>query len=410
MINFRPLLIQVANAPPGTQACTFDIEKFHRTCPVLPAHKPWLVVQGLSNDFYIDHTHPFGAAAASSNAGMIGNAIVDIWQAEGVRPILKYEDDLKIFRFPVTDGLFHQNGFQYDYDRDEALSRISSLHVPWHKDKGDPAFVSVTNFIGFPWDLPNKHVRLPEEKRLKFHNRVRIFLDCFTGHPCSLLDVQKIHGSLCHVAFVYIQGRSHLPSLSNFVSSFMDNEFARRYPPHSMMTDLKWWLHELSIPDHHRELLPRGPCQDMGLFVDASTSWGIGIIVAGRWAAFKLHEHWKVPGWDICWLETVAVEVLLYILEAMGVANTTLLIHSDNQGTIGSLGKGRSRNFHINLSIRRAYVVLASQLITPKMVYIDSENNPADPISRGELGSIETHINISLSLPDELQPLLLDAS
>jgi hypothetical protein len=94
----------------------------------------------------------------------------------------------------------------------------------------------------------------------------------------------------------------------------------------------------------------------MGLFVDASTSWGIGIVIAGNWAAFKLRDNWKVEGRDICWLKTVAVEILIYILEAMGISNTTLLIHSDNQGTIGSLGKGRSRNFHVNLSIRRAYV------------------------------------------------------
>ena len=140
---------QITNAPPGTQACTFDIEKFHHTCPVLPAHKPWLVVQGLSKNFYIDYTHPFGVAAASSNADMIGNAIVNIWQAEGVKTVLKYEDDLKVFRYPVEDGFFHQDGFHYDYDRDEALHRISSLHVPWHKDKGDPAFLFVTKFIGF---------------------------------------------------------------------------------------------------------------------------------------------------------------------------------------------------------------------------------------------------------------------
>ena len=169
------LLIQVANAPPGTQACTFDIEKFHRTCPVLPAHKPWLIVQGLSGEFYIDHTHPFGAVAVSSNTGMIGNAIVDTWQAEGVKPILKYEDDLKIFRYPVAAGTFYQDGFTYEYDHDEAVSCISPLCVPWHKDKGGLAFLSVTNFIGFRWDLPNKRVSLPEEKWLKFHNRVCIF-------------------------------------------------------------------------------------------------------------------------------------------------------------------------------------------------------------------------------------------
>ena len=104
------------------------------------------------------------------------------------------------------------------------------------------------------------------------------------------------------------------------------------------------------------------------------------------------------------------VTIRLYILEAMGIANTTLLIHSDNQGTIGSLGKGRSRNFHINLSIRRSYIVLASQFITPELVYITSENNPADPISRGELGPTDSRIAVSISLPDELRSILLDVS
>ena len=65
---------------------------------------------------------------------MIANAIVDIWQAEGIQLILKYEDDLKNFWYPVVFGVFHQNSFQYDYDRDEALSRISSLCVSWHKE------------------------------------------------------------------------------------------------------------------------------------------------------------------------------------------------------------------------------------------------------------------------------------
>ena len=76
---------------------------------------------------------------------MIGNVIIDIWQAEGVKPILKYEDDLKIFRYPVTAGAFEQDGFFYDYDCDEALSCISSLHVPWYKDKGDASFSYITN-------------------------------------------------------------------------------------------------------------------------------------------------------------------------------------------------------------------------------------------------------------------------
>ena len=174
--------------------------------------------------------------------------------------------------------------------------------------------------------------------------------------------------------------------------------------------DLKWWLQALDVSDFHCELPTQGPCQDMGLFVDASTSWSIGIVIAGRWAAFKLCNDWKVAGRDICWLEMVTVEVLIYILEDMGLSNVTLLIHSDNQGTIGSLAKGHSCNFHINLSIRRIYVVLASLFITPELVYIASKNNPADPISCGELGSLETCITTSFRLPDKLQHIFFDVS
>ena len=309
------MLFQIALAPPGTQACTLDIAKFHRTCPVLPSHKPWLVVQGLPGQFLIDHAHPFGAACASSNAGMIANAVVDIWDAEGVSPVSKYEDDLKVFRTPSQTGTFRDGDFLYDYDRAEMLRRILPLGVPWHDEKGDDLFLFITTFIGFRWDIPQKLVTLPDEKRLKFLERVRRFLNDFQGRPCHLLDVEKIHGSLCHVAFVYMDGRSRLPSLSNFASSFHNNEVITRYPPHSMMTDLSWWFKKLEVGGVSRTLCPRGPLEDLRLYVDASTSWGIGLVIGDNWASFQLSPVWKVPGRDICWLETLAIELLTYFLE-----------------------------------------------------------------------------------------------
>jgi len=222
---------QIALAPSGTQACTLDIKKFHRTCPVLPSHKPWLVVQGLPGQFFIDHAHPFGAACASSNAGMIANAVVDIWKAEGIFPVPKYEDDLKVFHVPSPTGPFHDSDFSYNYDCTEMLCRIAPLGVPWHEEKSDDHFLFVTTFISFQWDIPRKLVSLPNDKHLKFHERVRRFLNDFQGCPCHLLDVEKIHGSLCHVAFIYLDGCSRLPSLSNFASSFHNNDLMTRYPP-----------------------------------------------------------------------------------------------------------------------------------------------------------------------------------
>lgn len=153
-----------------------------------------------------------------------------------------------------------------------------------------------------------------------------------------------------------------------------------------MIMDLNWWLITLSAEDITHTLVPWGPVHGMGIFVDTSTSWGIGIIIYGHWAFFRLSKNWKVEGRDICWLETLAIEFLTYLLEDMGLQNAHLLIHSDNQGAIRALDKGHSQNFHINLSVHHIYTVFSSLLITPQFLHIASKANLADPILCGELG------------------------
>lgn len=103
-----------------------------------------------SADRVISH-HPFGAASTSSNAGMITNAALDIWESEGVPPVLKYEDDLNAFHYSSAKGPFIDGNFQYDYDCTEILKRISHLGIPWHKEKGNVLFMPIMTFIGFLW-------------------------------------------------------------------------------------------------------------------------------------------------------------------------------------------------------------------------------------------------------------------
>jgi hypothetical protein len=147
----------------------------------------------------------------------------------------------------------------------------------------------------------------------------------------------------------------------------------------------------------------------MGIFVDASTSWGIGIVIDGRWIGFQLTPRWKVPGRDITWLETIAVEILVYFLDSLNVNNHNVLIHSDNQGTIGAMDKGRSPNVHINLSVRRTYATLSAILAVPTFVYIPSADNPADPTSRGEMGPPSSRLHAAFMLPPELQDVFINA-
>lgn len=402
------LISQVALAPPGTEACTFDIAKFHRTCPVSPHHKPWLVLQGRPGSFYIDHVHPFGASSASSNAGMIANAMVDIWRREGVDPIFKYEDDINVFRLPIPNS----HPPHYSYDRAQCLDVISILWVPWHPDKGTPFFSSDFIFIGLRWNIVLKTVSLPELKRLKFLDRVKSFISCFSRSSCQLRDVERIHGSLCYISFVYLQGRSYLSSLSNFACSFKGNPFIALHPPPSALSDLKWWRSTLCNPSFSRPLTPLANSLDLDIFVDACTSWGIGLIIDGQWMAFKLLDGWNSyePTHDIrrgiCWLEMVAVELAIYAIHAAGHRHCKILVHSDNMGVIGAMAKGRSPNYHINRSIRRTADITFPNLILPLFEYVESSLNPADCISRGVLPPLSSRIPLSFTIPPDLTPFI----
>jgi hypothetical protein len=132
-------------------------------------------------------------------------------------------------------------------------------------------------------------------------------------------------------------------------------------------------------------------------------------MIGDSWAAFRLRDTWKQPGRDICWLEAVALELLVYFLVQTGFSNTRLLIHSDNNGAIGAHEKGRSPNIEINLCVRRTYAVIAEHLIVPEFTYIESALNPY-PISRGEPGPLSSkRLARSFELPDELTEALFDA-
>jgi len=95
---------------------------------------------------------------------MIANAALDIWEGEGVSPVLKYEDDLNAFHYPSAHGTFINGGLRYDYDQTEILKRIRHLGILWHEEKGDVSFTPIMTFISFLWDIPAQQVSLPTIK------------------------------------------------------------------------------------------------------------------------------------------------------------------------------------------------------------------------------------------------------
>jgi hypothetical protein len=277
--------------------------------------------------------------------------------------------------------------------------------IPWHKEKTQ-AFSFFLTYLGFLWNLPAKSVSLPEAKRLCFKEKVDTFVRLYANKRVSQKETMSLHGSLSHITFVYPHGRSYLPNLSAFVASFSLNKFAPRFPTHSLISDLRWWSDTLAAIGISRSLVPRGPAINPDAWVDASTLWGIRLLIGDQWDAWSLHEGWKGDSRDIGWAEGVAIELAIMVLEVMGLRDCRILIRSDNIGVIGAYQKGRGRNFQVNASIRRSETIAMSCNVSHEFIYVSSEENRADPISRGILGHPRLQNPFSISLPAELIPFL----
>jgi hypothetical protein len=265
-----------------------DIAKFHRTVPILPAHKKWFVLCGPDGLFYIEHNTPFGCSSSSGNAGMIGGTIKDIWTAEGIKPNNRDEDDFLAARFPSAVSSCPTSGaltYSYPHDRGSVIACIVRMKVPWHPVRWlnySYAFL----YISLDWDMETSTVALPKAKHLKFQDRVRIFINRFHRRKCTMNTIMKIHGSLCHITFILQEGRSPLPAFTNFIALFKGNKYATRCPPGPV-------INTLSVPSVSHPLVKRGPHLNKFLYVDASTSWGISITANGFWDTWQCNPGWR---------------------------------------------------------------------------------------------------------------------
>ena len=361
--------------------------------------------------FYVDHNVPFGLASASGLQGEVADAIVDIWHTLGVGPFIKWVDDFNGFCYPSESGSFCNLSdgvlYQYDYDLESMKAMIGPLGVPWHSSKGSP-FGDTFAYVGFEWNIPRKSVSLSPTKREKHLSKIIAFLQLTSSSQFFKKDVQSLHGSLSHISFVYQNGKAYLNNIITWLSNF-PNEFSPRWTPHSVITDLTWWQDTLSSPSTTRSLYPRPTTTDIGIWVDASTDWGVGILYNGMWDAWRTYPSWKAPGRDIGWLEGVAVELVILILRAAGITDQDIFIRSDNMGVIGAFEKGWSHNQETNYCIRRSNVVLEEARLSISLSYVESSCNLADPISRGILPSLNSRILIPYSLPHHISHLFYHA-
>jgi hypothetical protein len=337
--SFAQMATLVTHAPPGAEGATLDVDAAFRRCPVRSDQQNYFVLHWQGR-CYIDHCVAFGGASACGVFGRIADAFTAICRKRGLAPCIKWVDDFVFLRFPNPDT------GQLPFQLNDIINLGRSLGLPWKDSKTQP-FAPTFSYVGFAWSLHQCTVLIPPPKKTKYLAR----LDAWRpGTTFGRRDIDKVLGTLVHCSLALPDGRSHLVSMTRLAPVFgsAKSKFSRWAPSAGVLTDLQYWREQLEL-DFCGSLLQAPPRpSETEFWVDASTSFGVGVVFNSAWDAWELRPGWKKHGRDIGWAEMVAIELGLLTAVACGWTNTHFIVKSDNTGVIGALAAGKSKNTEQN--------------------------------------------------------------
>jgi hypothetical protein len=348
-----------------------------------------------------DNTFSFGARPAPGVFGRLADLLVHLLKFMSIEEILKWVDDFVFFRSPCGGS---EGRFVYKYDEKIFFELGDELGWIWEPTKHTPFSQRFTH-IGFDWNLDEKTVSLPEAKHVKYLAKLDPWME---GASVTRKATEDIVGTLNHCTYVVPPGRSRLVSLYRLTALFnwTRSPYVKLKVEQDVARDIEWWRRELSAPRVVLQIREPPPMQEDEIFVDASTSWGIGLTYRGRWLAWKYKEGWFSEGRCIGWGEMVAIELALRTLVVSKVSKAHLHLRSDNKGVIGALAAGKSYNTQENAILQQILRLYHEHEIWFTITYIPSKENPADPMSRGEFPSKRKLIGSPPKIPFHLHPFV----
>ncbi|EHS64207.1 uncharacterized protein PGTG_22131 [Puccinia graminis f. sp. tritici CRL 75-36-700-3] len=289
---------------------------------------------------------------------------------------------VKIFRW-VDDNLFVKN-LTSETEMKDIIARSVKLGVLTNEQKCS-VFSDEQKFIGFllkwsspkPWAITLRETR-PEESA-----------------DLSLLgQIEKL--------------RCYLRGLYRWLIDWFDLN-ARRYTPQDVFDDLTRWSETLNTFKHTRLISSSEPI-DIGWVGDASTSFGVGVMIGKYWSQLKILKERNVdlPKRNIAWLETVAVRVGLIMLQQLNrfKKGSNLLVWTDNTTTESVIEKRKSGDKHVNDEWKIIQDLLLSEEVDLTGKRVKSDDNIADKLSRGESCGLLDCNRVLFRIPDEWVPYL----
>ena len=398
--TFNDVRMIVIDAPDGTEAATLDVDAAFRCCPITPSQQRNFIIHW-EDSFFIDHNAPFGATSAGGVFGRVADAKTAILTSKHLGPSKKWVDDFVFFRFPVS---IHPAPLTFSYSLSDIYDLATRLGWPWKLSKTRP-FDPQFKYLGFIWNLSDKTVQIPDDKKLRYLAKL---IPWTRGHRFAKKDAESLLGTLVHCSLAVPDGRSRLPSISRFTSSFnyTRSPFAQKTPNASVLSDISWWRVQLSATFCGSLLSKPPPISPIEFWVDASSSWGIGIILADEWDYWRLRPNWDRDGRNIGWAEIVAIELGLLFAIHRGHSDIHFQVKSDNQGVIYAIEGGKSRSPEQNAVLQRLTTLLSQHKFWVSSLYIPSLENLADLPSRGLPARGRSRATSTFTIPPNLQPFL----
>ncbi|PPQ84532.1 hypothetical protein CVT24_006664, partial [Panaeolus cyanescens] len=207
--TFNKIADIVINAPEGTLIATMDVDSAFRRCPIHPSQRQNFVVhwEGLC---YIDHCAPFGAASSGFVFGRVADAFVAILESRGIISVINWVDDFAIPFYPINNPpKYHHSDSTFSHTLETLYQIASELGWPWKHSKTRPPAPKFT-YLGFLWDIPNKTVELPPNKKTKYLAKLALWIP---GKKFTQREAENLLGTLVHCSLALPSSRTHLPSL-----------------------------------------------------------------------------------------------------------------------------------------------------------------------------------------------------
>jgi hypothetical protein len=371
-------------APEGTQAASLDIEHAYRNIGITPDDF-WLgVIQDNYEKFLADLAAKFGGSSCGYNFELPAEGFCTI--IVRTFPKLKtprWVDDLMPIRSPLTPI----PPYTYSVNLEDICDLGRDLGFSFAKEKMAD-FGPVAKYLGFLWCWDTREVLIPDDKRKKYLDAVML---AQSKDSISLETLRSLCGKLSHVAMIVLEGRVNLRNLWRMMANMEKKNVHEKVAwkvLDGQVKDLRWWEEKLGEERLGIELCTMAtPDDSFGLFCDASTSFGIGIVIEGKAEAFKFEPGWQSAGdvsRDIGYAEFAALHFLLFFFfSSRRIRNHHIKVHSDNAGVVGAWKKRSSKNPAQNEILGQILRMLISRQCFMSVEYIRSADNPADPPSRG---------------------------